>query len=153
MASATMGTYVTKYFEVYEDDFLLFGGLNAMALFIGSLSANITAAIIMSSFDKYIMTKPLISFFKSMLDIPLCALIFLQQESFSLSMGALFAEYVFTKGWSAPVIAMLQVVVDKRIQGISVAMFLFMSTIFASTGSVFVGSITQEYDLSPKGTP
>ena len=78
MASATMGTYVTKYFEVYQEDFLLFGGLNAMALFIGSLSANITAAIIMSTFDKYIMTKPLISFFKSFLDVPLCALVFLQ---------------------------------------------------------------------------
>ena len=68
-------------------------------------------------------------------------------------MGALFAEYIIAKGWSAPVIAMLQVVVDKRIRGISVAMFLFMSTIFASTGSVFVGTITQEYNLSPKRTP
>ena len=57
-------------------------------------------------------------------------------------MVGLGAEYLLAKGWTAPAIYMLQIVVDKRIKGVAVAMFLFVSTVVASFSATTMGSLT-----------
>jgi len=44
---------------------------------------------------------------KAGVDIPCCALIYLQQSNFWISFSGLSGEYLFAKGWTSPAIQML----------------------------------------------
>lgn len=68
-------------------------------------------------------------------------------------MAGLCAEYLLAKGWTAPAIYMLQTVVDKRIKGVAVAMFLFVSTVVASFSATTMGSLTGSLGYDPRHTP
>ena len=65
----------------------------------------------MTYFDKYYMTKPLLCMIKSAIDIPCLIMVYLQQDSFIVSVVGLLLEYTLAKGWSGPAISMLQTVV------------------------------------------
>ena len=147
--ASTMSFYVQEYFAVYPDQYELFAYLQAIALFVGGFASNIITAVFMVAFEKSPMSKPLILIVKCCVDIPCCALIYLQQSSFILSIAALFAEYLLAKGWTAPAIAMLLTVVDKSIMGISVALMMFMNTVIASFSSIGIGMLQEKFDLSP----
>jgi len=68
-------------------------------------------------------------------------------------MGGLCAEYLLAKGWSAPAISMLQTVVDPRIKGTAVAMFMFVASVISSFAAVLLGSLIAKFDYDPQKTP
>lgn len=68
-------------------------------------------------------------------------------------MGGLCTEYLLAKGWSAPAISMLQTVVDPKIKGTAVAMFMFVASVISSFAAVLLGNLIAEFDYSPEETP
>lgn len=151
--TVTLNYYVPNYFKVYPQQADLFQYTNAAALFLGCLLANIISAGICELFDQYAMTKPLICVVKALIDIPCCAFVFLQQDNFWLSMVSLFCQYLLGRGWSAPAISMLQTVVDPSIKGITISIYLFVSTVISSFSSVALGELIFYLNLSPEKTP
>ena len=99
-----MAFYLSMYFKVYPTYDREFSLLNASGIFICTILTNFLTMAINKVFEKYEMTIPLIIFFKSFIDIPCCALIFMNQNNFYLSMFGLLSEYLFAKGWSSPAI-------------------------------------------------
>lgn len=99
-----MAFYLSMYFKVYPDNDKDFSYYNALGIFVCTILTNFLTMGINKCFEKYDMTIPLIIFFKSLIDIPCCALIFMNQNNFKLSMIGLMLEYLFAKGWSSPVI-------------------------------------------------
>ena len=65
------------------------------------------SAYIVDKFSNNVMTVPLICVFKALIDLPLIAMIFWQQESFILCMTGIIGEYFFAKGWTSPTVLML----------------------------------------------
>ena len=68
-------------------------------------------------------------------------------------MGGIYGEYFFAKGWTSPTVLMLQTVVDPSIKGITVAMFLFFSTVVGAIAPIVFGIFYKKYDASPHRHP
>ena len=85
----------------------IYSGLSAAATFICGITTNIVTAIILGVFENSLMAKPYLCIFKAMGDLPFLAMIFLQQQSFTISMVGIFGSYLFGKGWSSTAINML----------------------------------------------
>lgn len=68
-------------------------------------------------------------------------------------MGGLCLEYLLAKGWSGPAISMLTAVVDPRIKGTAVAMFMFSASIISSFSAVLLGNLIEKFGYSPHETP
>ena len=92
------------YFKVYPKNDKEFSYYNALGVFVCTILTNFITMGINKCFEKHDMTLPLIVFFKSLIDIPCCAIIFMNQNNFYLSMFGLLSEYLLAKGWSSPVI-------------------------------------------------
>ena len=56
-------------------------------------------------------------------------MIYLQQKSFEMAVAGVVGDYVFVRGWLAPVNLLLQSIVDPSIRGTAVAMHLFNQAI------------------------
>ena len=61
--------------------------------------------------------------------LPICTLAFIVHSPFSVSITALFLEYLFCEGWMPPAMSMLQTCIDTRFKGVSIGIFLFATTI------------------------
>ena len=110
---------------IYPNEQDIFSKLSGVGFFVGTFMANIMSAAIVEKCGDNVMTTPLIAVFKAIIDIPLLGMIYLQQDSFKLAMAGILGEFLFAKGWTSPVLLMLQTVVDPSIKGITTAMFLF----------------------------
>ena len=73
----TMAFYLSMYFKVYPQNDKEFSYYNALGVFFCTILTNFITMGINKCFEKYDMTIPLIVFFKSLIDIPCCALIFM----------------------------------------------------------------------------
>ena len=144
-----ISNYLPKYMEIYADHQALYSSITAVGQFVGTFFANIMSALIVDKFGKNVMTTPLICVFKALIDLPLICMIFLQQGNFSLCMGGILGEYFFAKGWTSPTVLMLQTVVHPSIKGITVAMFLFFSTLVGAISPVAFSYFYNKYNLRP----
>jgi len=53
------------------------------------------------------MSKPLFCMIATLIEIPLCALIFLELTSFWYSIAGLILSYTLSRGWMVPAITMI----------------------------------------------
>lgn len=81
-STITMAFYLSMYFKVYPEYDKEFSYYNAMGIFVCAILTNFLTMGINKLFEKNDMTVPMIIFFKSLIDIPCCMLIFMNQNNF-----------------------------------------------------------------------
>lgn len=72
------------------------------------------------------MTIPYVCIARHLIDIPSCALMFLVQNNFYLSISGYFMQQILAKGWTAPALLMLKSVVEPEVASLSVGIFLLV---------------------------
>ena len=77
-------------------------------MLIGGFGSNLIAGIISDKYDEVnYKTKSWVCTVMSLLAVPVCALCFLIESAFALSMVMLFLEYLLAEGWISPAISMI----------------------------------------------
>jgi len=108
---------MTNYYKVYtsipDSGYIdLYGSLTALAILIGSFSSNIFSVVLITCLGEgNPMTIPYVCIARHFIDIPACALMFLVQDNFYLSVSGYFVQQILAKGWTAPALLMLKSVV------------------------------------------
>jgi hypothetical protein len=77
--------------------------------------------------DKYenvnYRTKSWVAVSMSCAAVPICLLLFLSNGSFGFSITLLFFDYLLCEGWSSPIYAMIQTVIDVKYKAVSVGVY------------------------------
>ena len=126
---------MTNYYKIYtiipgSDYIELYGSLTALAILIGSFASNIFSVFLISVLgEENPMTIPYVCMARHLIDIPACALMFLVQDNFYLSVSGYFIQQILAKGWTAPALLMLKSVVEPRVASLSVGIFLLVVNI------------------------
>lgn len=78
--------------------------------------------------------------------LPICTLAFVVHSPFSVSITALFLEYLLCEGWMPPAMSMLQTCMDTRFKGVSIGIFLFATTISGTVAVSFTAQMIKYFD-------
>ena len=84
---------------VYPEYYEMFAYLNALGMVICGPLAILFNYVVASNLEHKVMIRPLLCFFKAFCDCILAYFIFMQRDSFKLTMIALFLSYLFGKAW------------------------------------------------------
>jgi len=99
--------YCIKYMNFYHDP-TLYALINCITLTIGGFGGNLLSGYVADKFEaKNYRAKSYVATFASLINIPICLLLFLTQFSFYFAMTLLFLKYIFADGWLAPCLAMI----------------------------------------------
>ena len=123
--------YCITYFNYYEKQ-AQFGILNAFLILFGGFSSSIICGRIcdrLETQNKNYRIKSLLPALSSVIAVPLFMLVFLLHFNFYFSIAMLFLEYLLCEGWMAPVIAMVQTVIEVKYKAVSVGVFFFATSL------------------------
>ena len=86
---------MTNYYKIYtlKGSYYvdLYGSLTALAILIGSFASNVFSVVLISCLgESNPMTIPYVCMARHLMDIPACALMFLVQDSFYISISGYF---------------------------------------------------------------
>ena len=120
----TIAFYTLDFFADYEKE-NLFGILNSLAVLIGGFSSNFFGARLSDKLEpKYPLIKPWICVIMSILGIITNCLCYLTTFSFYFSITMQFLTYLLAEGWMSQGLAMIQLTIDAKYKGVSMAVFL-----------------------------
>jgi len=121
---------------------------------VGSFFCTLATAYISDKYDNIsYMTKAYICMGTTMISIPCCAMIYLCNTNYWVSITGLFIEYVLTTGWSQPAIGMLSTVCDPSVRGTAISVFFFLITMFGVVAPKGYNAIQEHYGLDPYEEP
>ena len=99
-------------------------------MLVGGFTSSIAAGIICDKYEPInYRTKSYVIVTQSLLAVPICAIAYLCNSSFTVSMLFLFFEYLFAEGWMPAVLSMLLTCIQVEFKGVAVGIFLFCTTI------------------------
>lgn len=125
-----------------------------VAGFVGTFLCTLGTAIISDRYDNVnYMTKAYICIITTAISIPSCALCYLTQNYFWVSLSGLFIEYTLSSAWGQPAIGILSSVVDSSIRGTAISMFFFVISIFGVVAPYGYLAIQNHYGLDPEEEP
>ena len=120
----TIAFYTLDFFADYKKE-NLFGILNSLAVLIGGFSSNFFGARLSDKLEpKYPLIKPWICVIMSILGIITNCLCYLTTFSFYFSITMQFLTYLLAEGWMSQGLAMIQLTIDAKYKGVSMAVFL-----------------------------
>lgn len=121
---------------------------------MGTFLCTLGTAIISDRYDNVnYMTKAYICIITTAISIPSCALCYLTQNYFWVSLSGLFIEYTLSSAWGQPAIGILSSVVDSSIRGTAISMFFFVISIFGVVAPYGYLAIQNHYGLDPEEEP
>tara|TARA_B110000285_G_C15000309_1_gene551096 strand:- start:302 stop:1114 length:813 start_codon:yes stop_codon:yes gene_type:complete len=149
-----MGLFTNEYFRVYPGRDYEFNILSTVSGLIGTFICTLGTAVISDNYDNInYMTKAYICIVTTMISIPCCAMIYLNQSSFWVSMTGLFIEYLLSTGWGQPAIGILSTVCDASVRGTAISVFFFLISIFGVMAPYCYTAIQNHYGLDPIEEP
>ena len=120
----TIAFYTLDFFADYDKE-NLFGILNSLAVLIGGFSSNFFGARLSDKLEpRYPLIKPWICVIMSLLGIITNCLCYLTTFSFYFSITMQFLTYLLAEGWMSQGLAMIQLTIDAKYKGVSMAVFL-----------------------------
>ena len=149
-----MHLFTNEYFLMYTENQDEYQSLSTIAGLLGTFICTLGTGMISDRYDAVnYMTKPYICIYTAIISIPCCALIYLINNNFWLSMSGLMVEYLLSTGWGQPAIGMLSVVVDSQVRGTAVSVFFFLISIFGVVAPHGYTAIKEHFGLDPFEEP
>jgi hypothetical protein len=146
----TVTNYSLQYFNLFGKP-NLYAGLNALALLIGGVGSNFATGYIC---DKYELvnfrTKSYVMALESLIAVPLFAIIYLNTQSFALSMTMQAIEYLVCEGFTPPALSMLLTCIDVKYKGVGVGVLTFTYTIAGTIATIVDGFMISAFGDDPK---
>lgn len=123
--------------------------MNAIALVFGGITSCLLSGKIADKYEPVsYRAKSFVSATMCFIAVPLCLALFLIHSSFYLSVSLLFLYDLLCLGYAAPVIAMIQGVVDVKKKGAALGAFSFTGTYTSAIANFAIGYLIQKYDLA-----
>ena len=150
-SGSTIGYFAAEFFGLYSSYTDQFSILNALALLIGGIIANLATGYISDKYNaKHFMIKTHIQMFSSIMSIPPVLLCFLTTDNFYVSMAGLFLIYLLSEGWISPSIGMIQECADPSVKGVVIACFLLLCSLCGMLTNVLIGFLLEAGNSSPE---
>ena len=160
-----MRLFTEEYFRgVYPSKELEFNVIGTVSRLLGIYICTLGTAYYSSKYDnENYMTKAYICLLTTMVSIFCCAVIYLTQTYFWVSVsglsieylfsngqgepaiGGLLIEYLLSTGWGQPAISMLIHVCESTIRGAAIAVFFFWISIFSVIADIFFKALHNHY--------
>jgi len=116
---------------------------------IGGFSSQIIAGYLSDKYEPtFSRTKPFVCITMSLLGIVTNSLCYMFTFSFYFSMTFLFLTYFLAEGWMSPAVAMVQATIDVRYKGVAMGVFLSVTGVFGTMGTLLIGAIVDDYHIS-----
>ncbi len=138
---------LVKYFNFFDRE-STFSIVNACCILFGGCTSCLLSGKIADYYDKFNQrAKSIISASMCLIAVPICLPLFMVQSSFVLSCCLVFLYDLLCLGYYAPVMSMIQTVIDPKFKGAAIGAFGFMNNYIQALSSLAIADLVTTYNL------